>query len=267
MRGSSAKSLDDTLAAVDALAGASAATVGAELFGVVGVLDRAVAARRVLTDPSVDVDGKRRLAGEIFGDRVGADTKSVLDAAVGGRWAAARDLTDGLELAGVVALARSAEAAGQGDALVSELFQAGQVIHDTPELRRAVSDRTVPVDARAKLIDDVFGGKVSDAALALLKQAAASRTGSFERVLDTFSRRIAERDGRLVAVARVAYALDDSEVERLTAALERRFGQAIRLNIVVDPSVIGGIAVTVGDQVVDATMSTRLEAARRRIAG
>jgi len=261
MRGSSAKSLDATLDAVSAVPGPSAAEVGAELFGVVEALDTAVAARRLLTDPSIEAGGKRSLVAGIFGGKVSAATTSVIDAAVSGRWAAGRDLTDGLEIAGVAAFTRSADAAGQGDVLENELFEAGRVIHESAELRQVVADRTVPAAAKATLIRDVFGGKVSEATLALLTQASVARTGSFEKVLDAFSRQVASREDRLIAVARVAYELDETERERLTSAL------SIQLNTVVDPSVIGGIAVSVGDEVVDATMSTRLEAARRRIAG
>lgn len=267
MRGTSAKSLDATLDAVSALPGPSAAQVGAELFGVVSALDGAVAARRLLTDPSIDAEGKRQLAAGIFGGKVSDATTSVLDAAVSGRWAAGRDLTDSLELAGVAAFTRAADAAGQGEQLENELFEAGQVIHQSDELRQIIADRTIAAPAKASLLSDVFGGKVSEATLALLTQAAVARTGSFEKVLTAFSRQVAAREDRLIAVARVAYELDDAERERLASALSSRYGREIQLNTVVDPSVIGGIAVSVGDEVVDATMSTRLEAARRRIAG
>lgn len=267
MRGSSAKSLDEVLAAVAAVPGSSAAQVGAELFGVVAALDSAVAVRRVLTDPSVDAEGKRQLVAGIFGDKVSDATRSVLDAAAGGRWGAGRDLTDGLEIAGVAAHTRAADQAGLGEQLENEVFEAGRIVHGNAELRSVVADRGIRAEAKATLLKDVFNGKVSEATLAVLDQAAVGRTGSFERVLDAFARQIAAREDRLVAIARVAYELDDAERDRLTAALSHRYGRQVQLNTVLDPTVIGGIAVSVGDEVVDATMSTRLEAARRRIAG
>lgn len=267
MRGSSARSLDETLAAVTALDEASAAQLGTELFGVVSVLDVAVAVRRVLTDPSIEASGKHTLVASVFGDKVSAPTLAVLDAAVGGRWGASRDLTDGLEIAGVAAFTRAADGQGTGDRLENELFEAGRVIHDNPALREVVLDGSVPAAAKVSLLSDVFAGKIDPTTMALLSQAAVGRAGSFDKVLDAFARQVAAREHRLVAVARVAYELDDAERDRLAAALTRRFGHEVQLNTVVDPSVIGGIAVTVGDQVVDATMSTRLEAARRRIAG
>src|SRR5690606_8648756 len=114
----------------------------------VEALDGAVAARRLLTDPSIEAEGKRELATGIFGDKVGQATASVLAAAAGGRWGGGRDLTDGLEIAGVAAYTRSADAAGQGDALENELFEAGRIIHDSAELRQVVSDKTISPDAK-----------------------------------------------------------------------------------------------------------------------
>ena len=267
MRGSSAKSLDATLEAVSALPGPSAAEVGAELFGAVEALDTAVAARRLLTDPSIEAAGKRSLVAGIFGGKVSAGTTSVLDAAVSGRWGAGRDLTDGLELAGVSAFTRAADAAGQGALLENELFDAGRVIHDAPELRDAIADPSVPAAAKASLLKDVFGGKVSDATLALLMQAAAARTGTCEKVLATFSRQVAAGKDRLSPVSRGASELDETGRERLPAALPPRKARATRLNTGVAPSVIGATAVSGGDEAVDPTWSPRLEAARRRIAG
>lgn len=267
MRGSSAKSLDQTLTAVAAVDGSSSAEVGAELFGAVAALDGAVAARRILTDPSVEAAGRRELATGIFGGKVGDATLGVIGAAVEGRWAAGRDLTDGLEIAGVAAWTRAADAAGTGEALENELFEAGRIVHGDPGLREVLTDRKVSNEAKASLLKDVFGGKVSDITLAVLTQATVARAGSFEKVLDAFARQIAAREDRLVAVARVAYELSDDERQRLTSALSAKYGQPVQLNLVVDPTIVGGIAVSVGDEVVDATMSTRLEAARRRIAG
>lgn len=267
MRGSSAKSLEVVLDAVNAAPGAKAAAIGAELFSVVEVLDREVALRRVLTDPSTEAQGKRGLVDEVFGESVSTETAELLRTAAEGRWAAARDLTDGLEIAGVHAWARAAEEEGGTAALEDELFAAGRIVHDEAELRSVIADRAAPFAGKAALLADLFGEKLSAPSLAVLTQAAAARTGSFEKVVESFTELIAARSGRLVAVARVAYQLSDAEVERLTAALAAKYGSPVQLNLVVDPSVIGGISVSVGAEVVDATMSTRLESARRLIAG
>lgn len=266
MRGTSAKSLEAVLAVVDTASG-DLSELGGQLFGVVDVLDASPALRRVLTDPSTAPEAKRQLVTSVFGDRVSAAAQDALLAAADGRWAAGRDLADGLEQAGVVAFVRSAEAAGDGSRFSDDLFAAGQVITGDLDLRRAVSDKAAPAALKKQLLARVFEGKVAESALAVIQQASVARTGSFEKVLDRFAGLVAQRRGNLAATVRVAYPLDDAERDRLAAALRRKYGNDVQLNVIVDPAVVGGIAVAVGDEVVDATMSTRLETARRALAG
>ncbi|EFQ83021.1 ATP synthase F1, delta subunit [Aeromicrobium marinum DSM 15272] len=266
MRGISAKSLADVLAAVDAATG-STGDLGAELFGAVAVLDGAPALRRVLTDPSTEDEAKAGLAAQVFGGKVGADAVAVIETAARGRWGSSRDLTDGLETAGVSALVAAADAAGELDALETELFEVGRLVRSDAELRQVVSDRSVATDAKATLLASLVGGKVTGPTLALATQAAAARTGSFERAIAAFGETVAARRHRLLAEVRVAAELGATETDRLARALAAKYGREVHLNIIVDPSVLGGIAVSVGDESVDGSMSTRLENARRRLAG
>lgn len=266
MRGISARSLGEVLAAVNAVKGSSV-EFGAELFDVVAVLDREPALRRVLTDPSTEAPAKALLAKQVFGGQLSKDAASVLETAVSGRWASGRDLTDGLETAGVTALVATADSAGELDAVETELFEVGRLVRSDAELRQVVSDRALPAAAKGELLSTLLRGKVTATTLALTAQASVARTGSFERVLAAFGETAAARRSRLLAEVRVAYELDDSEKNRLAAALGAKYGHDVHLNIIVDPSVIGGLTVSVADEVVDGSMSTRLEVARRRLAG
>jgi F-type H+-transporting ATPase subunit delta len=262
MRGISARSLEEVLSAVDAAQGTS--ELGTQLFGVVALLDANPALRRVLTDPSTESDAKADLAARILGSQVAPGTVDVVRAAAAARWNAGRDLSDALETAGVSALVARAEDAGT---LETELFEIGRTVAGDVELRGVVTDRTYPAAAKASLLATLLGQKVSPEALELAQQAVVARTGSFEKVLTTFGEVAARRRDRAVAVVRVAYELSDDERSRLASALAGRYGRDVHLNVVVDPTVVGGIAVSVGGEVVDGTMSSRLEAARRRLAG
>ena len=151
LRGVSGSSLDAVLSAVDASTDAGD-ELGTQLFGVVATLDASPALRRVLTDPSTEDEAKRGLASTVFGAAVSAATIEVVRTAVGGRWSAGRDLTDGLETAGVVAILKGAADAGQVDTLEDELFSVANLVTSTPELRSALSDTTVPGTGKSELV-------------------------------------------------------------------------------------------------------------------
>lgn len=269
MRGVSAKSLEQVLASVDQQVadGADAHTLGDELFGVVALLDDEVSLRRVLTDPSTETEAQEALARRILGERVSAPSLEVIGSAVRGRWSSTRDLPDALELGGVVAHVAGADKSNTLEDVEDELFRFGRVAEGDPELRSVLTDRAVSADRKAKLVDDLLDGKASAATVSLVRQATAARAKGFEATLREFAEVAANRRNRLVATVRVAAPLSDQDKERLAAALGRQYGRDVHPNVIVDPSVIGGVSVEIGEDVIDGTVASRLEEARRRIAG
>ncbi len=265
MRGVSAATLDKVLTAVDGSKGAS--DIGDELFAVTSLLDATPALRRVLTDPATEADARVGLAKQVLSDKISPATLSVIIEAVGGRWSAGRDLTDGLEIAGVAAHVSAADKDGQLAAMESELFEVGRIIDADRELRRTLTDRTLPASAKATLVDTIFEGKVTPPTAALVRQAAAARTASFDKTLSTFADEVAARRSRLLAEVRSTYELSDDELGRISAALANRYGREFHLNTVVDPDVVGGVRVSIGGDVIDGSISSRLEDARRLLAG
>ena len=265
MRGVSAATLDKVLAVVEGSKGAS--NIGDELFAVTALLDSTPALRRVLTDPATESDARVGLAKQVLGDKISPESLAVIVEAVGGRWSAGRDLTDGLEIAGVAAHVAAADTNGQLADMESELFEAGRIIDADRELRRTLTDRTLPATAKAALVDSIFDGKVTPPTLALVRQAAAARTASFDKVLATFADEVAARRSRLLAEVRSTYPLTDGELGRISAALAKRYGREFHLNTVIDPDVVGGVRVSIGGDVIDGSISSRLEDARRLLAG
>lgn len=266
MRGISAKSLVEVLKAVDAAEG-SLDELGDQLFGVVDVLDSAPALRRLLTDPGTEMASQAELASTVFGGKIGDSALNVVKTAAQHRWSSGRDFADGLEIAGVSAHVAAADKAGDLDDLETQLFDFGRAVAGDSELRQVITDRAVPAAPKAKLVGSLLDGKVSVATVALAKQAVAARTGSFEKALEAFTRTAADRRNRLLAEVRVAYELGDDEKQRLATALAAKYGREVHINTILDPGVIGGISVAIGDQIVDGSISSRLEDARRRIAG
>lgn len=264
MRGVSAATLNEVLAAVE---GSGTSDIGDELFSVTALLDATPSLRRILTDPATEPDARVGLLKQVLGDKVSKATLSILAVAANGRWASSRDLTDGLEISGVAAHVAAAEKDGQLEAMESELFDVGNIVVADSGLRAALTDRTTAASAKAELIDTIFGGKVTAPTVALVRQASAARAASFEKVLATFADEVADRRNRLLGEVRSTYPLADAELDRIAAALAKRYGREFHLNTVIDPDLVGGIRVSVGGDVIDGSVSSRLEDARRLIAG
>ena len=71
----------------------------------------------------------------------------------------------------------------------------------------------------------------------------------------------------MVAQVRVAQPLSENQTQRLISALSKLKGRDVRLNVALDPAVLGGVHVVIGDEVIDGTIASRLEAAHRAVLG
>jgi len=269
MRGTSAQSQEQLVATVeDALRDdGDASALGDELFSLVDVLDAQPSLRRILTDPAASADAKSGLIRELFGDRISSAASEVLTAAATARWSGSRDMSDALELAGVTAHLIGAQAADQLDEVEDELFRFGRLAQGNPELRAVLSDRGVDRDRKRELVRGLLDGRTTPWTVSLASQAVVARQRSFEASLAEMGEVAAGRRQQLVASVRSAYELEPQERQRLADALSHMYGKPVHLNVVVDPSVLGGLSVEVGDEIVDATVSARLQDAHRRIAG
>lgn len=269
MRGASADSLatltDALKAAVDG--GADARQLANDLFGVSEILRQEPALRRIATDVSVTAQGKGDLVRQVFGEKLDRTSLDLVAAAAGRRWAATRDLGDALELLGVIAVVRSAEQADQADELEDELFGFERLVAENPDLRDALSDPARSVDEKRALIRELLEGRFTPAAVRLAEQAVAGSHRTVAVALEEYQKVAAAHRNRLVATVRVARELGDGVEQRLAGVLEGLYGRPVHLNVVVDPEVIGGMRVAVGDDVIDGTVVSRLDEARRRLAG
>jgi F-type H+-transporting ATPase subunit delta len=85
--------------------------------------------------------------------------------------------------------------------------------------------------------------------------------------LENYRKVAADAKGEYVATVRVVAPLSDDDRKRLTRALGQQYGREIHVNEIVDPTVLGGIRVEIGDDVIDGTVSSRLDDARRKLVG
>jgi F-type H+-transporting ATPase subunit delta len=238
-----------------------------DLFGVADVLRREPSLRRTVTDVSVPAEAKARLSRQVFERALASESMDLVASAVSRRWAASRDLADSLEYLGVVCVLRSAEKRGEADALEDELFGFGRIVADNPDLRDALSDPARSTADKRRLLADLLEGRVTAATIRLAQESVAGTHRTVALAVEAYQKIVAEHRNRLVATVRVARELSDQDAARLANALERQYGRPVHLNVMIDPGVIGGIRVEIGDDVIDGTVSSRLDDARRQLAG
>jgi F-type H+-transporting ATPase subunit delta len=269
MRGSSRTSLAAATDRVEPLLGTpEAAGLGEELFAVARLFDSSARLRRAVTDPSRDAGAKADLVGRLLTGKVSGTAVDVVSGMARDRWSAGRDIADACERLGALAVVASAQSDGNLDALEDELFRFGRIVDGDPALRRAMDDRALPAEGKAQLVERLLAGKVTPQTLVLARQATAYPRGRrMEAVLAEFGEVAAARRHRLVATVQSAVPLTESQRQRLSSALTRIYGQTMHLDVEVDPEVMGGLRIQVGDEVIDASVVTRLDEARRRLAG
>jgi F-type H+-transporting ATPase subunit delta len=242
--------------------------LGDDLFAVAAGRDREISLRRALTDASRSGDDRAGLARSVFGGQVGSAAVDVVVWAVRSRWSAPRELVDAVELLAVEAVAASAEKAGRLDTVEDELFRISRIVAGAPELRIALADLAAPVENRAALIEGLLGDKVTEETRRLVRQAVVAPRGrTFDRAVEVYGQVAAELRNRLIATVTATVPLTEEQRTRLAAALRRIYGSELHLNVQLDPELVGGIRVEIGDEVIDGTMVSRLDEARRRLVG
>jgi F-type H+-transporting ATPase subunit delta len=242
--------------------------LGAELLAVTGVLDREVGLRRTLTDPAAAGQRKADLVTALLRGKVGAETLDLVAGTVRSRWSTSRDLVDGIEQLASLTEIIGADRAGALDEVEDELFRFGRIVASSPELRAALTDGAAASAAKGQLVRRLLGGKAKPQTVQLVVALVTQPRGrSLEGGLEAYSKLAAGRRGREVALVTVAVPLSDAQKERLAASLARLVGRPVHLNIDVDPSVLGGVRVQIGDEIIEGTVESRMDGARQGLAG
>jgi F-type H+-transporting ATPase subunit delta len=269
MRGASRASLAEAKEQLAAVidGGADPGQLGDELFAVTALLDDEPALRRALSDPARTAEARAGLAQGLLRSRIAPATLELVRGLVSARWSVPGDLADAAEQLAALAIIEAAEQQGQLDDLEDELFRFGRIVKGQTELRYALSNPFVPAGRKSELLDALLAGKVTQATLRLITQAAEQARGrSLDASLEEYARLAAERRERLVAEVHVAIALTAAQRSRLAAALAATYGREVHLNIVLDPRVTGGMTVQISGELIDGSMASRLAGLRRRLA-
>jgi F-type H+-transporting ATPase subunit delta len=172
-------------------------------------------------------------------------------------------MTDIRTTAYAEALLAVARAEDDADRVTDEMFALGQAVESDEQLRSTLSDKRLPAERRAQVIEDILSGKACDTTVATASMVvAAGRGAQLPEIAREMARISAAGTGAVVAEARSAVPLTDDQVSRLAEALTRKLGREVTVRNIVDPTVMGGVVTQIGDEVIDGSVRSRLHQLR-----
>ncbi|PZQ91835.1 MAG: F0F1 ATP synthase subunit delta [Leifsonia xyli] len=253
-------------AATQRLAASTGVTLvtGEQLLAVARAIESSTQLRAVLADPSIPAAEKSGLIGRIF-PQLDATAARVLGGVVESRWSNPAELIDGIEQLGIRAIAI---AAGPDAGIEDEIFAFGRAVTSDHELELAVGSKLGTAEAKAALVDALLGGKAQAGTVAIVRHLVQSPRGRrIGELLSLAASAVADVAGAVVATVTSATRPSAAQLATLEKALGARYGRALRINLITDPTIVGGLRVQIGDDVIDGTVASRLAELRIRLAG
>ncbi|MGJ0203754.1 F0F1 ATP synthase subunit delta [Leucobacter sp. gxy201] len=240
-------------------AGQSEAT-GPELLQAADQIGTNAALASVLGDATAEASGKTQVVSRLFGGLTD-DARAVLTAAAAARWSNSAEFVEGVEELGIRAAALSEPS------LADELLAVADLIDRDHELELGLGSKLIGAEGKLSLVSGLLSGKVSDVALAVVRQLVANPQGRrLNTALRSSARIAADQGGSELATVTVATPLNAQQQQRLATALERTVGRPVKVTTIVDPELIGGIRVQIADDVIDGSVRARLDDLRQQLA-
>lgn len=238
-----------------------------ELFAIGSAVSDSKQLRSILSDPSAEIAGKKAALTAVFGKSVSANSVEFIAKLVDLRWSSGSDLVGALEQLAVHSVAAIAARTGKLEALEAELFEFRKVVDSDHELQIALASRQASTEQKLKLIENLLSGKFGPEAGLLIRFGVVGSTRRrLSVVLEQFGKLLAAYADRLVATVIVAAPMSDQQLSALEQMLATNYGHGLRLNIEVDPAILGGVKIQVAGEIIDGSVANRLKQARMMLA-
>ena len=240
-----------------------------ELVSVGKMLNNEIVVTRYLTVPAEDAAPRVRLLERLLSGKVGDPTLDVLRNAVSERWSANSDLIDAIEHLSRQALLEVAEREDRVDEVEDQLFRFSRILDGQPRLSILLGDYGAPAEGRVALLRNVLqnatgrANRITNSLLAHTVELLRGESAD-EAVLFLAEAAVARR-GEVVAQVSAAAELSEAQRTRLIEVLSRIYGHPVAVQLQLDAALLGGLLISVGDEVIDGTLSSRLTAAEAQL--
>lgn len=271
MRGEASRIADrvsrDSLAPKLRDSGEDAWRIGNELFTITSALDHNIQLERALTDPSRPVEDKVAVVKTLIGDQAHPLVMEIMSDLVSRRWSRVSDIANAVEDFGVDGMMYYADYTNTTLQVSIELAELHSALLNLPVVRTKLYDATVSSEARVKLLYSLIGDadftkvtkRLAEHATCNLRNRRYLQT--IQWLINKFSRHM----GESMVTVTTATPLSKEQVEKLIAIYSAKTGHPVHINSVVDPTVMGGMRIQVGDEVTDNTVVAQLQHLQRTV--
>ena len=241
--------------------------IGNELFTITKVLDDSIQLERALTDPSRPVADKVAVLKELLGDNAHPMTMEIMTDLVSRRWSRARDIANAVEDFGVDAMMYYADATDATLQVSFELSELQSALLNLPVVRAKLYDYQATSEARVKLFREVFSGKtLNKVTMRLAEHATCNlRRRRYLETIQWLINKFSRHMGESMVTVTTATPLKKEQIKRLVEVYSAKVGRQVHINSVVDPTVLGGMRIQVGDEVTDNTVVAQLQNLHRKV--
>ena len=241
--------------------------IGNELFTITKVLDDSIQLERALTDPSRPVADKVAVLKELLGDNAHPMTMEIMTDLVSRRWSRARDIANAVEDFGVDAMMYYADATDATLQVSIELSELHSALLNLPVVRAKLYDYQATSEARVKLFREVFSGKtLNKVTMRLAEHATCNlRRRRYLETIQWLINKFSRHMGESMVTVTTATPLKKEQIKRLVEVYSAKVGRPVHINSVVDPTVLGGMRIQVGDEVTDNTVVAQLQNLHRKV--
>lgn len=241
--------------------------IGNELFTITKVLDDSIQLERALTDPSRPVADKVAVLKELLGDNAHPMTMEIMTDLVSRRWSRARDIANAVEDFGVDAMMYYADDTDATLQVSIELSELHSALLNLPVVRAKLYDYQATSEARVKLFREVFSGKtLNKVTMRLAEHATCNlRRRRYLETIQWLINKFSRHMGESMVTVTTATPLKKEQIKRLVEVYSAKVGRQVHINSVVDPTVLGGMRIQVGDEVTDNTVVAQLQNLHRKV--